>query len=445
MTNQKRSLVKKTIIGLLSLIVFFAFILWLIHREVFDEAPSVGVQNVVQPHQMPAFTENGYVYLLGMNTATDRTPIETGKQLIGRIKSNRETRGSDFLLKTDYIEILGGKNLDKSWMESFERCRSRTKHDCLQFLAEQIGTYNGDNARLEVMSDRYQTLLTYRKSVVANNPTFSTPLPSYLPAMTLQQITAAKLYHNKDYEGLTRQIIKDMKFWRMKLRGRNMLMDKMVAIAALWNSIGYISEGLRNNVFNESQKAHLVQSLTNLSPEEWDISESFELEAQALYSMIEDVRDSPESNNWLNFSMLQPNATKNFHFDKYLKPLMALSRLDSRSFYQELMERPQAFKERLDLGLSPTNLYNLGGKMMLAKDGWVHTAYISRVHDLDGMISLVKLQLEIVNTPNQSTKETVEKSTIRNPYQNKPMNYEAEENSLGFNCMDKESRCRIKL
>ncbi|MCW8879604.1 MAG: hypothetical protein OQK04_07245 [Kangiellaceae bacterium] len=445
MNIQKLSLVKKSIIGLVGLIVFFVFILWLINLEVFDEAPSAGVQSVVQPHQMPASNENGFIYLFGMNTANEREPTESGKKLISRIMTNREKRGSDNLLETDYLEILGGKHFDKGWTEPFERCRSRTEYGCLQKLTEQIKTYTGDEARLEVMSARYQTLLGFKTYVTANKPSVTTPIASYAPAMTLQQITAAELYHNKDYDGFTHQIIKDIKFWRMLLSGRNMLIDKMVAIAALWNDIQYISEGLRNNIFDQTQKALLTQSLANLSLDEWDISESFELEAQSLYFMLEGLRDLPESGSWLNFSLLQPNATKNFHYDKYLKPIMKLSKLNSYDFYRELMKRPQAYNDSLDLGLSPSNLYNLGGKMLLTNSGWALTSYISRVHDLNGMISLVRLQMEIEKSPNQSTKVIVENSTIRNPYQDKPMDYDPEENWLGFDCMNKESSCRIKL
>ena len=83
--------------------------------------------------------------------------------------------------------------------------------------------------------------------------------------------------------------------------------------------------------------------------------------------------------------------------------------------------------------------------MLLNISIWSPTDYIARVHDLNGMISLVKLQLQLKDSAKDAVSSLINQSAIKNPYTGKAMDYDAENNWLGFDCLGKSAQCRVKL
>ena len=73
--------------------------------------------------------------------------------------------------------------------------------------------------------------------------------------------------------------------------------------------------------------------------------------------------------------------------------------------------------------------------------------YIGRVHDLNGMISLVLLQGEIEAGRGRRVEDVLQSSVHRNPFTAKTMDYDAGAGTLGFPCVAGylEEVCRIRL
>ena len=73
------------------------------------------------------------------------------------------------------------------------------------------------------------------------------------------------------------------------------------------------------------------------------------------------------------------------------------------------------------------------------------TDYIARVHDLNGMILLVQLQLSLKNVPLESIENSVKTSNIKNPYTNQAMQWNQTEGTLQFTCLAKKFNCQVKI
>ena len=435
---------------LIGLILAFCLLVWTINLSIFDEEPSAGVQQTLKPHEMPQTDENAYFFLFGFEASADKAPHSAGQSLQQRYEKNRDVLGKDELLADDYAEILGGVGKDKVWLESFERCRSRTDDDCFERAIAQLEKLDFESARLSLMLKRYDALVQYRDFAYPHGFTFYSPIPGYATPLALQQITLARSAQYKSTSLFLDTVEKDLAFWRMLLSKGSSLIDKMVAIAAIWNDLKFLSAYFNTTDMNDAEREKVLEILSDLNAEEVDISEAFVFEARSMYHQLENLTADElesffESSSWFMGQMIQTNATNNSHYELYLKPLLDLSKLTSEEFYIALPEGASKFEEGLKVSLSPGNLYNLGGKVLLQNSGWMASDYIARVHDLSGMFSLVKLQLSLKGFPKEEWPSIIAGSQYKNPYNNHPFEWDLEKAQLGFKCMNEGSSCAIKL
>ncbi len=94
----------------------------------------------------------------------------------------------------------------------------------------------------------------------------------------------------------------------------------------------------------------------------------------------------------------------------------------------------------------PPPLYNLGGKMTLNYlQPPNYPDYIARVHDSEGLLTLVRLQAEIALS-RAGVEEVVKASHERNPYTGEPMNYDPRKAMIGFPCLAKgKNVCAVRI
>jgi hypothetical protein len=68
------------------------------------------------------------------------------------------------------------------------------------------------------------------------------------------------------------------------------------------------------------------------------------------------------------------------------------------------------------------------------------------MYDLNGVIDLVKLQMELISVESKDIQNAVNNSTIKNPYNGKPMDYDKEKNEISFKCSLVTSYlCKVSL
>ena len=110
---------------------------------------------------------------------------------------------------------------------------------------------------------------------------------------------------------------------------------------------------------------------------------------------------------------------------------------------------PSEFYERAQIPVksmpfSRFNPYNLGGKIAQSQN-WQVSPYIGRAHDLAGLYSLVALQLELKTNPPQDVAAAIKSSPYKNPYTEKPFDYDPATKALSFQCFEVKDVCKITL
>ena len=71
---------------------------------------------------------------------------------------------------------------------------------------------------------------------------------------------------------------------------------------------------------------------------------------------------------------------------------------------------------------------------------------MARIHDLDGMLALLRLKIEIKLNPETAAAKVIASSKERNPYTQQPMGYDAEGQRIYFVCADRTSDvCELSL
>jgi len=442
--------IRKVLFPLLGLLGIFVVIVLTMNMSVFDEELNTEIVDIMQPRPMPAENENAYFAIWGLAASSDKEMISAGIELINRYFMNRDKNGRDEIFPEDYDEVFGGQDFDKEWLDTYSRCSSRTEYGCLLKMSAQLESTPITSERLEVMLSRYTQIVQMTKFQQINHTSIATPLPAYSAVLRLNQIKLAQLYNLELYELFIEQVEVDLEFWKMVLVQGNTLIDKMIAVASIWTDIQYLSEFIRTKSPSIELQEKVVQLLEPLTREELDISDAFITEATMMYRYVSNItQEEMETVFGLKLLpinlLLQPNTTSNSHYENFLKPIVRLSKQSKSQFYQaielDLIDLNKAF----DVNFNLSNLYNLGGKLLLNFGIWSPTDYIARVHDLNAMTSLVRLQLQLKDVPEHSVESAINASTIKSPYTNKAMNFDKENNWLGFDCLGKSAHCKIKL
>jgi len=450
--------VPKVLFGMFAIIILFVVITLFINLSIFDEELSPEVVELIEPIKMPPNQENAYYAIWGMSAASSKKDIvNIGLQLINRYQENRDENDLDEITSSDYIEILGGEGIDDSWVDNYDNCRARTEYGCSTKLRAQIDDLPVQDQRLKLMLERYEQIIEMKKYQSIDHVTFASPLPSYGVLMRLSQIKLANTFNDKDKLRFFEIVSRDITFWKRMLEQGNSLIDKMVAVASIWRDIQTVSEFLKvNDELPPMSDRLLTKTLEPLTDGQLDISESFIFELRAFKNTIStiDIDDlvsfygiTTTPMHWL----IQPNASVNDYNQYFTQPVIELSKLPARTFYKTINNLEEGdieccFKDVDGLvGFSPASLYNIGGKLLLPAMKVEAQDYVARVHDLNGMISLVKLQLDLKRLADTSVQSSIKESQHTNPYTGKPMDYDPKNNWLSFECLDESSKCRIKL
>jgi hypothetical protein len=251
---------------------------------------------------------------------------------------------------------------------------------------------------------------------------------------------------------------KDLRFWKMLLTDGSELIDKMVGIAGIWIDMQFLSEYLAVHELSDAEALLVETLLKPLTRDEFNIGQAFASEQRSVYR---ELSSNGLANTGMDFGLgsritswlLQPNATSNSYYLHLTAPMQHLSSLTTSEFLTAM----QAEKERrkgddLDhghidlLNLWPSSLYNFGGKLFLSWLGGSYSDYIGRVHDINGMIGLVKLQLALQSIEVDAIEDFLESTQLVDPYTGATMGFDPDGRWLQFDCLEPgRSSCRVKL
>ena len=462
--NRYIKLILKTIATIIATILFVLLSLALINLSLFDEELRPEIVEALQEYPMPADEDNALIAAYGISASNDKNVVVSGRQLIERYRYNRDVLGSGGLNERDYDEVLGANDNDKNWLETYARCVSRINYGCLKHFEKVLENSPIESKRVRLLQKRYAQM---RKMPVFNNINdmrMTTPLPSYGMIMRVGQLTSVEYYLSDDKSQFLENISVDLIFWRMVLHSAGSVIDKMIATAVVWNDVQFLSEFIANNELSQNDKVKVLSLLTPLTNDEMDLNTEFDAELKGIVNSLISTED--DDMQWLNmrlalnsnipmYTLYQKNATSNMYYDLVRKPLNLLIGLSAPEFSQYPKNHKKAVKELKNnccifgmgdsFSISPSNLYNPTGKMLMIGMMADYSAYIARLHDLNGMIALIKLQLSLQDVPSEKIAESIAGSEFKNLYTGEPMDWDEEANWLSFDCLNTSSFCKVKL
>jgi hypothetical protein len=197
----------------------------------------------------------------------------------------------------------------------------------------------------------------------------------------------------------------------------------------------------------EPAEVQFVQGFVRpFTPEETDIGAGLLSEARIELQMAEPWVATDSSK--LMRLLLQKNATLNLGYREFYMPMLARAALSARELYAQKGYEPI----RYTLSPSPATLYNLGGKLGWSRTSWDPWEFPKRVHDMDGRISLLLLQVEIAQRPADDPAAVIRASAHRNPYTGAAFDYDAQAGIVSFRCLesvyhppDPPPRCAVAI
>ena len=442
-----KTLFKTKFYVLLFIVGIFIFSTLVINTSLFDERLDPRVAAITQASiPTPSVDGNAYFALMGISAAAGKNITQTGVQLSKRYIKNRE-RGEDSLSSNDYQEILKVKpEIDKLWQDRYDSCSSHKEYGCLAKLSKQLQTTPINGTRLSLMLQRYDSIMQMTSYQNLSHITHGTPMLKYGIILNLSNLKLAHLYNSASKSQFLSQIAIEMNFWKMLLADGTMIIDKMVAVAAIRNNLSYLSEFMLASDLAERHKIAIDSILIPLSQSELDISESFISESRTMFHQIIAINSTFFD---MKFMLLQPNASMNIFYQYFTEPMVNLNKMKLAEFLEFLQsgnnKQRQKQVESL-LSFAPDSLYNYNGKTFVSVNYCLNCQnYIARMHDLNNMINLLKLQLSLEEYDNTTMVQAVLNSEIINPYTDKAYDFDSVGNWLQFDCLDPSLMCRIKL
>ncbi len=432
--NKFDSLTAKVVL-LFALLAAFTF---LINRSWFDEEFHPGLSGLASP-DFVSLDGNAFPMTHGFAASSKIDFAAAGRAIIGALRERHEQGEMIALSEAEMERFLGVPNLDDTWRAGFQSldCNSRLSLDCADRLASDIERYDLTEPRLRLLLERFEKILQAPRFEENQEADENTPLPSYGLLMQVSRIRLAISYQRDSTDEFLNVVAEDMKFWRMVLRDGQSLIAKMVALAGFRNDLDFVSALIRGHDLDDREILAVRNVLRPFTNDELDIGESFLAELRISALSPGGLFAFLRSSSGLARVFSQERATLNEYYLTTVLPLQSRASLDAESFYH------QRGYERLSYSVPifPPPLYNLGGKLALKRIAAVNSAqdYISRMHDVNGRVTLVLLQAEIEETPGKDVDAVVNSSIHKNPYSGEPMVYDASLQTLAFECLPSNS------
>ena len=432
----------KTLFIVVGLFIASVFV---VNTSPFDEKLNPEITKILQVNPPAPIEGNAYFAIMGINAPADKSIIETGEQLINRYKKNR-ANGEDDLSSEDYVAILGEQQEgDDEWREMYDKCDSFRDTNCLSKMSQFLLSSPLISDRLTLMMNRNDKIMRLKTYMNINDISLGTPFPSFAPLMQLGNIKKARLYNQDDKTEFLNQIAMEIEFWRLILSEGEMILDKMIAVAGIRNNLFFLSSSMRMTDFTSEQLLRISSILSPLTQQQMDIGSSFVSESRTFFKEI-----NKEKGFELDMLLFQKNATNNLYHKYFTQTNVKLNKLSSSELlkvinngYQEKLE-----KQRQSLiSYNPTSLYNFSGKAAVKSNICVGCwNYTARTHDLNNIFNLVKLQLELKTVEISNIKQAIARSSNNNNYTQKAFTYNPKDNSIGFECLDKNFiACEVRL
>ena len=412
-----------------------------------DEAPSASAlrfEQIVADRPVVSAEDNAVVYLLGFNVAADGDPVEAGDKRLKWLESLDDTNRAQDPLRDDLGFQREGSPVV---MHLRDACAQDGDRAQCASVFESIARDWQPNDVDALALRRYEALLTRRawRDVVPVD--VATPLPGYSSVMHAQRLYLLRLAQwaaqgrmDEVREGLAA----DFAFWRTAVPGADHLIAQMIAVAALRQHFSLTNLILRGLSPEQATRSLPADWSREFSAPERSMLRVMAGEAAFFKAtmvnarhqvLLDDVGGGSEQasvvSRWadrLSDPMFKLQATVNARDDIYLRLCEAFSVPMNR-----YLEVQQSWHRHS--GKPASSFYNpVGGIVLSADDASSYVQYALRVASVEGMrrAALLAVQLHTQGVAPDSVGGLIDNSDLRDPYTEKPFEWNVERHSVIF-------------
>jgi hypothetical protein len=405
-------------------------------RASYDDRPAV------------AERDNAYVYLLAIDAPLDADPYDLGAR---RLSWLRETAEQPFDYPGDpQTARLGYASTDPGVEQFLTKCATASR-DCADAFADSGFVRDQWLDTHAWLLQRYRALLdhaAWREEIFGA----ARPWPNYaapLAGQRLLLLEAKSLVDGGDIDGARSLLESDLRFWRMVLASSDLLITKMIAVAALRQHFAWGALALRGvppELATTAEPEGWSQPMTaaELSLRRTLAGEWVFFSGSVLDLLDSDLRAENDSaaariDDRLLLPLLQEQDTLNRHAE-YLGRLANTLEAPLLGYAGSADAAAQLTQKTAADALPPRSLYNLFGVVALAAGSADYAAYARRVADLEGIRRAAVATLLARRVPLAEVEATLATSSLRNPYDDRPLRWDANEGAVVFSGLEPGER-----
>ncbi len=404
-----------------------------------------------------ADSENAFVYATGFYVKPGDDPQAAGVRRIAWMRTAGGRQLVGFSLPAHAPDYDYKSARSPAVQKTSDACVD-AGHACLVALERQETLAEWSSLE-RWLFDRYLAL-TSRRGWRENAPLDpSMPLPPYamiLEGQKLLLVEAWRHARDKDAAGVQRLLAQDVRFWRHTLEFSDQLITKMIAIAALKRHFKVGDLVLRRLPVDLEAAGRPPEWSAEITMSERSMRRTFVCEWAFFNSAIElgishanwwdSLDQSAFARVWQRAAtpLLQPQDLSNEWADSFSRATDELDVPYDR--YRAAVARADAILDgaKRGGGRPPIRLYNPVGSVLRWISGSSYASYSVRAVDIEGVrrAALVTSELRSGKIPAAMVPAGLSASPIRQPYDDKPFEWNAEQGALTFTGLEPLPRGR---
>ncbi|WP_161827732.1 hypothetical protein [Steroidobacter agaridevorans] len=436
--------------GALALVASCYIALLLINLR--DQPPSefaLRLEDIYRNRPAVADADNGYIYVMGFSAAPEADPHEMGLQRVAWLRHRAEHPEDQ-----SPSDPLPGE-YQSPQLPAFEKIRDACgwgANSCDRALAESDATLPEWLPAEQWRVDRYRTLLARPGWLETLPPDVMMPLPAYAPVLDAQRLLLVKAHSlagQQDADGVREILERDVHFWRGVLTDSDILISRMIAVAALSRHFSMGNLALRR-LPPEMQWAAMPEAWrAPFTADELSWHRCFAGEWLYARSVLSQIATGPAAaeaalhgENYGFLTRLQDLAieplfqlqdTTNQSAEMLVRAADALQ-VPIEQFTEARTSAAEIFSSSAARVGTVANLYNPVGDMLASVASGSYDSYPPRVADVEGARRAAVLATELrsrkVDVAN--IRAEIEASALRMPYTGAPFVWDSKAQAILF-------------
>lgn len=439
MLGKLLNILAKFLIVIFLLLLAYVFFVVLINLR--DKPPSAAAVEFEQAwnNRPPVDDENnGYLFLLGFDVAENQDPKAIGVERVEWTQTTILSSTEEFMSFPQLYHDFQ-KTMPKEIIKLLDLCGEVTI-DCINNIDAQREFINQWSKSDAWIINRYMQLIKHKDWLELAKVDIRLPFPNYGDVMRVQRlifIHALATLPTNDSGNITKLLDEDLRFWRSMLKNTDMLIGKMIAVAAIKKNFLWTNQIFLKLKSNNQTGVVLFELNKPFTDVELSVRRCLVGEWIFARSIVNPLDGSGIDNNIGKFLLkiaYQKQDTLNNLAESLNSAVIELD-VSLSSFEVAFSQFQQKRYSDIHLTYYLHHPYNIAGQFLAAAaPPSMYTDYIARTKDLEGfrrglLLSIGKME--------QSSEELASQIS---PYQTRPFILNEKQRSITVSGLGSDAR-----